>query len=541
VPTHADAHAAWEAVLSAPERESDLLEPICELARSSTEPTQVVFGTSGWRGIIGADYTVRNVRIVTEAVARMAQRDDAAILDGLGVQDFAALQRRGVIVGHDNRLMGPEFARHVIGVLRAHGIRTYYAGEAMTPEFSAGLVQLNAAASINLTPSHNPANYAGYKFNPSDGGPAGAELTSVVEEIANALMDSGEAPAAEPATPDEQVDLTEHYRDFLIERRTLDLDRIIEFARGGELALVVDHVHGASRGKAQRFLGEAATIRYLRTNEDKLFGGIAPEPSVTNMRIAEEALAGMSAPFKLGAIIDPDGDRIRFTDGTTNVPMNDFGAMALHYLHEHRGLRGCLVKSVATSNFANAIAEALGIEIAETPVGFKNFRPYMLPRAEPRAIVAFEESDGISGYNNTLEKDAMFGLLLAIEMVANTGKNLGAYLQELRERFGYFYPERAGIEVDRALAGQTLKNRLARIHQRYGPGDHLSFGEENLRIKDVIIKDGTKIVFEDDSWLLVRPSGTEPKVRFYVETRSEAASEAMFAKAEELTRDALAG
>jgi len=202
----------------------------------------------------------------------------------------------------------------------------------------------------------------------------------------------------------------------------------------------------------QRILGDDAKISYLRTGDDPLFGGVAPEPSEKNMAGIEKALKDSAASLKLGVIMDPDGDRIRFSDGSMQIPMNYFGAMALHFLHVHKGFSGVVAKSVGTSNLVNAIAAKLGIPVRETKVGFKNFRPYMLKDASERAVVVFEESDGISGYHHTLEKDALFGLLLAIEMMAVTKKNLSAYLMDIMNEFGYYYPDRSGIAVDSSIA-----------------------------------------------------------------------------------------
>jgi phosphomannomutase len=187
----------------------------------------------------------------------------------------------------------------------------------------------------------------------------------------------------------------------------------------------------------------------------------------------------------------------------------------------------------------NAIAEKLGIQIRETKVGFKNFRPYLLRSSDERAIVAFEESDGISGYNHTLEKDAIFGLLLALEMMAVTGRNLSAYLGEIMQEFGYFYPDRSGISVDRSLAGELLIRRLSVIPEQYKKGSVLEIGGQSRTVTDLITVDGTKLVFDDGSWLMIRPSGTEPKVRFYIEARTEEGKKAIFETAERMTKKVL--
>lgn len=533
------AASCWKAILSDVIRNKGLLSLIERFARENTAPAKIVFGTSGWRGEIGTDFTFHNVRIVTAAIIEMLRLSDKTVREAMGVRDFREVQERGIIVGHDNRFLGPDFAREVIGLLQKEGIKTWYAGETITPEFSSGIELLHAACSINLTPSHNPANYGGFKFNPSDGGPAGSEITTKIEEIANGMTDRGVSIPPESALQGEKIDLAALYLRYLTERKTLDIRKIRDFINTGDCVICVDNMHGATRGHLQKIMDYDCRIQYLRTGDDYLFGGIAPEPSEKNMAAVETLLRKSPSRLKLGVIMDPDGDRIRYSDGSMQIPMNYFGGMALHFLHVHKGIPGIAVKSVGTSNFVNAIAERLGIPVKETPVGFKNFRPYLLQTAPEKAIVAFEESDGITGYNHTLEKDALFGFLLALEMMAVTGKNLSEYLREIMDEFGHYYPDRSGISVDRSLAGAPLLKKLSVLKAEYRPGTTVYIGGEKRTIKDLITIDGTKMVFDDGSWLMIRPSGTEPKVRFYIEARTEEGKKAVFEAAERMTKQAL--
>lgn len=533
-----NAAECWKAIMKDADGNRNLLSLIEKYARENTAPAKIVFGTSGWRGEIGTDFTFNNIRVVTSAIIQMFRESDHEVLKAMGVADFNDIKRRGVIVGHDNRFLGPQFADAVMGLLIKNGIRTWYAGEAVTPEFSAGIVMMNAACSINLTPSHNPSNYGGFKFNPSDGGPAGPEITKRIEDIANELISESLVVEPSAAKRIERIDLTTLYIDYILERKTIDLRKIRNFAAEQDCTICVDNVHGATRGKLQRIIGKSDKIKYLRTEDDYLFGGVAPEPSEKNMRGVEEVLSKSGSAFKLGVILDPDGDRIRYTDGSRQISMNHFGAMALHFLYVHKGFKGVAAKSVGTSNLVNAIAEKLNIPLKETMVGFKNFRPYMLSSAAERAVVCFEESDGISGYNHTLEKDALFGILLAIEMMAVTGKNISAYLKDIMDEYGYYYPDRSGIEVDR-LAGDSLKERLSKIKEQYPIGTKIEIDGQERTVKEQITVDGTKLVFDDGSWLMIRPSGTEPKVRFYIEARTESGKKAVFETAEKITREAL--
>ena len=534
-----NAAECWKAILENADKNRGLLPLIEKYAHENTDPAKIVFGTSGWRGEIGTDFTFNNIRIVTSAIIQMFREGDRGVMDAMGVADFNDIKKRGVIVGHDNRFLGPQFADAVMGLLIKNGVQTWYAGESITPEFSAGIEMMNAACSINLTPSHNPANYGGFKFNPSDGGPAGPEITKKIEEIANELM--AESIVIEPAAAKRigKIDLTTLYTDYILERKTLDLRKIRNFVSEQDCIICVDNVHGATRGKVQRIIGKSDKIEYLRTEDDYLFGGLAPEPSEKNMQGVEACLSSSKATFKLGVILDPDGDRIRFTDGSTQISMNHFGAMALHFLNVHKGFNGVAAKSVGTSNLVNAIAEKLNIPLKETMVGFKNFRPYMISSASERAVVCFEESDGITGYNHTLEKDAIFGLLLAIEMMAVTGKNISVYLNDIMDEYGHYYPDRSGIEVDRTLAGDTLKGKLSIIKEKYKTGTTIEIDGQERTVKEQITVDGTKLVFDDGSWLMIRPSGTEPKVRFYIEARTESGKKAVFDTAEKMTTEAL--
>jgi phosphomannomutase len=241
------------------------------------------------------------------------------------------------------------------------------------------------------------------------------------------------------------------------------------------------------------------------------------------MKPVMQLLAERKEPLKLGAVIDPDGDRIRMTDGTVEIDMNLFGAMAYHFLHEHKGLRGMVAKTVATSNFANKLAEDLGEEVFESRVGFKEFKPVI-----GKALVYFEESDGISVIGHTPEKDAYIGMLLGLDMVMTLRKNLGEYLREIQEKHGFYYPAKDGVIV--SSQGKDLLAKLSLLEQ-YAAGTVIRVGEEERTIAKIIDIDGRKMVLDDGSWLMIRPSGTEPKVRFYVEARDREKQAALFVAA----------
>lgn len=527
----------WKKIQSSefnPATDMGLVEDVKKIALSSEEPCKVSFGTSGFRGEIGTEFTLRTVEVIASAIIRLYKEADTALFASLGVSSFEELQERGIVLGHDNRLLGHEFCMAVAQVFAKAGVKKiYYGGEMATPEFSAAIEMLSAACSINMTPSHNPSNYAGIKFNPADGGPAGPEITSVITRLSNEMMASFKREDLSPVDV-KKIDSVEIYKEFLHRQGTIKFARIQKLLDEGRLSLVCDHVHGATRGRPNAILENPKCMICLRTEDDPLFGGIAPEPSSKNLEGVKRILDQSKSWYRLGCIFDPDGDRVRFYDGTREIDMNRFGAIAFHYMVMWRKEKGVVAKSVATSNFVNVIANKLGIPVMETPVGFKNFRPWLSRSANPKALIAFEESDGISGLDNTLEKDAQFGLLLALEIMATTGKNLGEYLDDLYKEFGKFFPTRSGFEVDKSLVGAPLQAKVMAVADKAKVGSKVRIGDREKNVKELLTLDGVKIIFEDDSWMLIRPSGTEPKVRIYTECREESEKDAMFEAAKAL-------
>jgi phosphomannomutase len=504
-----------------------------EIMTNPAQPTKAIaFGTSGWRGTLGKDLTVRSVAVVTAAILALYREaaHNQELRLALGVADFVEMQQRGCVVGFDNRFGGPLFARAATNVLLANGVRVYYAGEATTGALSASVLMRKAAFSINLTPSHNPLEYGGFKYNAADAGPAAPILTDTITRLAREYIQQEQVPMI-PAGLDllQSIDALPGIvrEDALVSWQQLvrkggalhgiDYERLLsELAASSQVVVCIDAVHGASRNYLGRLLNNppAERLVMLRATPDPTFGGIAPEPSSTNMQPVLATLASRPEALKIGAIIDPDGDRIRFTDGTIEISMNQFGAMAYHFLHEVKGKKGMVAKTVASSNLANGVAAQLGEEVFEPKVGFKEFKPVI-----DKALVYFEESDGISVIGHTPEKDAFIGLILAIDMALTLNKPLGAYLAEIEDRFGHYYPDRDGVTV--SLQGDSLLQALNQL-STYGPGSQVKVGEHGKTIVSVIDIDGRKMLFDDGSWIMIRPSGTEPKVRFYVEARSSA-------------------
>jgi len=511
-----------------------------ELITNKAKPTTPVkFGTSGWRGIIGKDLTVKSVSQVTQAIVALYREieNNAELMKTLDVKTLDEARKRGCVVGFDNRFGGELLARAVCDVLTDNSINVHYAGESTTGVLSAALLEIGAAFSINLTPSHNPLEYGGYKFNGSDGGPASSLITNRITQKAREIIDNDNDLSLAPDNSlIKEIDSLGFWIDMVCRNQQYHAlqynDIIKQFAGDNDVVLAVDCVHGASRLHIKRLLGGDSfenghdRMLILRGESDPTFGGIAPEPSSKNMKPVMQILSARPEPLKLGAVIDPDGDRVRMTDGYVEIDMNLFGAMAYHFLHEHKRLRGMVAKTVATSNFANKLAEDFGEDIFETRVGFKEFKPVI-----GKALVYFEESDGISVIGHTPEKDAYIGLLLALDMVMTLRKNLGDYLLEIQSEHGYYFPAKDGV-----LVSSQGKELLAALNQleKYGVDTIIRVGNEERTITKIIDIDGRKMVLDDGSWLMIRPSGTEPKVRFYVEARDKEKQLALFETAKEM-------
>ncbi|MEN8231653.1 MAG: phosphoglucomutase [Thermodesulfobacteriota bacterium] len=505
-----------------------------ELINNRSKPaTPVKFGTSGWRGIIGKDLTVKSVSQVTQAIVALYHEveKNGELAEALGVKTLDEARKRGCVVGFDNRFGGELLAQAVCDVLTDSSVIVHYAGESTTGVLSAALLEKGAAFSINLTPSHNPLEYGGYKFNGSDGGPASSLITNRITQETREIIDNDKELLFSPDhSLVREFDSLGSWIDMVRrnqQHHALDYDGIMQqFAGDEDVVLAVDCVHGASRLHINRLLRRDSIetghdrMLILRGESDPTFGGIAPEPSSTNMKPVMQILAARPEPLKLGAVIDPDGDRVRFTDGKVEIDMNLFGAMAYHFLHEHKGLQGMVAKTVATSNFANRLAEDFEEEVFESRVGFKEFKPVI-----GKALVFFEESDGISVIGHTPEKDAYIGLLLALDIVMTLRKNLGDYLFEIQKEHGYYFPAKDGVLV--SSKGKDLMSALSQL-EKYSEGSVIKVGNEERTITKIIDIDGRKMVLDDGSWLMVRPSGTEPKVRFYVEARDKEKQLALF-------------
>ena len=449
--------------------------------------TGIKFGTSGWRAVIAEEFTFANVRRAVTGIARyvVSQKPEGA----------------RVIVGRDPRFLGESLVALAAEILVAHGVTPQVIGDIVpTPAIAYEVIRSRADGAINFTASHNPAEYNGIKFSTPDGAPALPEVTKKIEaEIA--ALDGQPAPSAKPATTATQIDVRHAYLARL--RETVDLEVI---KRAG-LRVAFDPLWGAARAYPDTLLREAgiecATIHDYR---DVLFGGHAPEPDDHLLSDLRNKMRENSA--HIGISTDGDADRfgILDQDGAFIAP-NYIVALLFDYLVESRGWKNGVAKSVATTNLINALARHHGVELYETPVGFKYIGELI---KRDKIAIGGEESAGLSIRHHVPEKDGILAGLLCCEMVARRSRSLSEQLRDLFSKVGSFYPLRENFRLTPEVK-QKFTSKL-QTEPRHFAG---------RKVAEVVRTDGLKLVLEDGSWVCYRLSGTEPVVRVYSEARSQ--------------------
>jgi len=504
----------------------DVLARLREAMRTAAHPprTRMRFGTSGWRGLLYDDFTVRNVACVTQALVDTLL--DPATHAALGVASADELRARGCVLAHDTRIMGPEFVATAGRVLLAQGIRLIDLGLATTPEVSAAIHETRAAFSINFTPSHNPFTYHGFKFNPADGGPATQELTRPIAARANLLLDGGgayravseaewEAARRDPARY-RAADPIALYRQSLARRLPwLDLDGLVAEIDRADVELFVDNGFGATRGKYERLLAGVAPgkLHVFNAEEDYLLGGKSREPSVENFAWLQAQMRPSRARLVVGIMNDGDGDRFVGGGREAVLVMNRLGPLLVRYLVREVGLTGDVARSVMTSHMADAARARYlpGGTLHETAVGFQFLKPYV-----PVSVVSWEESDGMSPRGWSRDKDGLIAALLLVRMLLHYDRPAEALLAEAEAELGSFYFERQ--KVTGRKQGEALAAALADRFGGIRAGDRLVIDGRTFPVARVVTLDGVKVVLDNGWWFGVRASGTEPVVRPYVET-----------------------
>ena len=455
---------------------------------------QVKFGTDGWRAIIARDFTFENCRIVTQGIASYLSNKN--------------LTKNGIVIGYDNRFMSEDFAQECARVLAGNGIKVYFLRKPTpTPVTAFAIRELDTSGAIMLTASHNPPKYNGIKFIPEYAGPALPDVTDLIEEQVNRVIEQGkvyELSIEEAKTLGlfEEIDIDIAYNSQLL--------KVVkpEFFKNKEIKVVVDPMFGVGIGYLERVLLElGCEVRTINNYRDPLFGGGMPEPTVDWLDDLRRAVLSYNAD--LGLAMDGDADRFGIIDKDGEfINANKFMYILLNHLLETRTFKGPVARSIATTHMLDKIAKHHGLTVLETPVGFKYVGECL---REKGCIMGGEESGGLSVFGHIPEKDGVLACLLAAELLAYTGKSMAELASEIEAEYGQLISERLDIKV----AEIEKANIIARIN------DYIPRTVADIKVASHSTIEGSKILLEDGSWVLIRSSGTEPLFRIYVETTDE--------------------
>ncbi|MFH1715609.1 MAG: phosphoglucomutase/phosphomannomutase family protein [Elusimicrobiota bacterium] len=467
----------------------------------------IKFGTSGWRDIIAKGFTYDRVYCAAQAICDYL----------IGLQETVPAcgtvhygdTRGEIIVGYDTRFMSEDFAKAASEVFAANGFKVSYSSEDVpTPTIAYEIIRKKARGGINITASHNPYMYSGLKFSPAWGGPALPETTKQIEincnEIQNDTSRINRVPFNEAVK--KKMIIVRSFKKTYLKR----VSQLINFdaIRKSKIKIAVDVMHGAGRG----YLGEILKqhkIPYaiVHENRDCMFGGHHPEPA--EVYLTEIIKMVKSKKFRLGIASDGDADRFGIIDSDGSyISANEVIALLANHLAKTRKWKGIIARSVMTSSFIDAVAGKWGLELRETPVGFKYIGDILVKES---LVIGGEESGGLTIKGHVPEKDGIVACLLAVEMAAMEKKSIKKILNDLQKEVGIFYSERTNLRLDQTVM-DSLRERLMTFEPSVIAGN---------KVKKVNRLDGFKVECENGDWLGIRLSGTEPIVRCYIESRSK--------------------
>ncbi|EOJ99571.1 phosphoglucomutase/phosphomannomutase [Enterococcus faecalis EnGen0340] len=557
---------SWEQVYQQWLNEENIPENLKnELKDLNTDPEKcedafyapLEFGTAGMRGILGAGINRMNiftVRQATEGLARFMDTQDPET------------KRRGVAIAYDSRHMSPEFAMEAAKTLAKHDIPSFvFESLRPTPELSFAVRYFKAFAGIMITASHNPAAYNGYKVYGEDGGqmpPADADaLTKYVRSIENplkidVLSDEEVAHSGLINIVGEEVD-----NAYLKEIKTVTINQELINEMGKELKLVYTPLHGTGKMLGEKALKQAGFEKFVLVPEQAV-----ADPDFTTVKSPNpEEHSAFEYAIRLGEkegadlliATDPDADRlgaaVRMPNGDYQVLTgNQLGSIMIHYILEAHQQAGTLpqnaavLKSIVSSELATAIAEKYNTKMFNVLTGFKFIAEKIQQYEEDHSqtfMFGFEESYGYLVKPFVRDKDAIQALVLLAEVAAfykKQGKTLYDGLQDIFEEFGYFEEKTISVTMSGIEGSGKIKALMAKCREQ-APTEFAGiqvaqtedFKELTRTFADCQTEqlqtppsDVLKYHLEDGSWIAIRPSGTEPKIKFYLATKAKSSSEA---------------
>ena len=457
-------------------------------------PAPIRFGTDGWRGVLGVDITVeRLLRVAAAAAQELAHRAPAD------------LDSRTVVIGYDRRFLAPELAEAITAAVRGSELEPLLTETPVpTPACSWAVVERRALGALVITASHNPSEWLGLKIKGPFGGSVEGDFTAAVERR---LAAAGITPPIQGTI--NRFDGRQDHLEGL--RQKLDLTALADGLRSMNLKVIVDPMHGSAAGCVSELLNGSADglVEEIRSERDPLFGGHPPEPLapyLTQLITAVQASHAAGTPA-VGLVFDGDGDRIAAVDETGRFCSTQLlMPLLIDHLARARQLPGTVVKTVSGSDLMRLVAEGLGREVLELPVGFKYIAAEML---SGEVLIGGEESGGVGFGMHLPERDALFAAMLVLEALVEGGKPLGARLGDLQQRHGgASHYDRLDLRLQDMEARRRLETLLASSTPQEVAG---------AAVVEVNTTDGIKLRMGASHWLMLRFSGTEPLLRLYCE------------------------
>ncbi|MCC6372418.1 MAG: phosphoglucomutase/phosphomannomutase family protein [Bacteroidia bacterium] len=454
--------------------------------------TKIKFGTDGWRAIIALDFTVENVARVTEATSKWLLKQS---------------KNPTVVVGHDCRFAGELFAETTAKVFIANGIKVFLAKDFVsTPMISLGAVKYKTSLGIIITASHNPPSYNGYKIKGSYGGPLSPEHVQEIEDIIPATVEtdwkSVDLKAAEAKGMLEVAPLEDMYIKHVEDN--FDLAAI----KKANLNLAYDAMFGAGQRVMQRLFPE---IQKLHCDHNPGFHGQAPEPIHKNLIEFSEFIK-KNGNISCGLATDGDADRIGLYDKEGNfVDSHHIILLLIHYLVKYKNQRGKVATAFSTSVKIKNMCEHYGLPLDVVKIGFKYICSIMV---NEDVLVGGEESGGIAIKGHIPERDGIWMGITIWEFMAKTGKSLTDLIQEVYDITGTFWFERNDLHIDETIKAKVLANCKSGAYKEFG----------KYKVQRVDDLDGYKFFFDDNTWMMIRASGTEPVLRVYAEAANKEAA-----------------
>lgn len=470
----------------------------------------IKFGTDGWRGVIAEDFTFENARVVAQACADYFN------------EEFKS--PRKIIVGYDTRFLSDRFAQAVSEVMAGNGIKTYLSDRpSPTPTTSFNIRLLGLNGGLIITASHNPACFSGIKIKTHFGSPADSAITHKVEKLL--FRHKVQSVCLEEAIRSNKVEMINPIPKYMeTMRKYLDLDLL----RPCKLKAIADVMHGAGDNyHAAAVAGTKIRMDVLNSEPNPSFEGFKPEPLPHNLPKLISAMK--NGDYDIGLATDGDADRVgAFAPGGRFInPGEIMGLLSLHFI-ENRRWRGALVKNIAGPMLLNKIAKHYNLKFFETPVGFKHIAKLM---QREDILVGGEESGGIGIKNYIPERDGILTGLLLLEMMEYQKKPILKIIEDMEKRFGKFRFHRRDIEISSEKREVIVKKLFARLQS--GSANKIF----RKTISEIKTYDGLKFIFDDETWLLIRASGTEPILRLYSEAHSDKEAMALIDRVDEAVKD----